>query len=574
MKLIVFYLDTSVSKILVEVEENGVRSVQLSSPHNFFYKDEIIAKIVDVDKAEDLPKYIDPGYTFYKAEQYFTFKTGDNIYYDELSKTYRASRYGFVILDKTKNLRLIVPLQIAKDKTKAFLIVFPTKTNKIPDYKEVDEVLVAEKIVASVDRKELEGKLSQINSNEKVVHKVKIAQSKAPINGRKEYFEPIIDIQKKAGKVLSDGRIDFREVDSIIQITVGQEVLQRFPEVKPEDGYSIYGEKLPAMTDDPKGYNCGKNLLPSKQNDLIYTSSIDGCLEVDKKVVSVVAIVMIKGDVDYSTGNVDFNGSVHIRGSVLPGFVVKARGDVIVEKNVDDAVIEANGGLSVGMGIAGKGNTKIRIGGSLKAKYILNANIEAEGSIIVEDSIINSMVFANDKISVTSPHGKILGGEAIARHEIFVNYAGTQSETPTIITVGRNLTVEREIMEIRKQMNVFKATTDDIMAKIKSSFGNTLFEDPKKFISILPPVKKKACLELLSELTKSNNELKRLAMLGMKTEEKLVLEQDPIIIVPEKTFRGVIINIKKRTRKIEEEIAHAKYYEDKEQKIIRFTNAG
>ncbi|HEY1405866.1 MAG TPA: FapA family protein, partial [Spirochaetota bacterium] len=573
MKLILFYCDTKVSKIFVETEENGVKSVSLSSPHNFFYRDEIVARIIDVEKPEDIAAKVDRGYTFYKAEQYFSIKFGDGLHYDEVSRTYRATRYGFVILDKTKSLRLIVPLQVTKDKTRAFLVVFPTKLQSIPGYKDIDEILTENKVIAPLDRKDIEQKLSEVNPLERTVHKIKIAQSKPPVNGRREYFVPLFDIEKKAGKVLSDGRIDFRQVGAIVQITKGQEVLQRFPEVKQMDGFNIYGEKVAAEMEESKGFQCGENLIPAPGNDLIYVSAIDGCLEIDKKTISVVAMVIIKGDVDFSTGNIDFNGSVQIRGAVLPGFSVKAHGDVIVGKNVDDAVIEATGSITVGMGIAGKGTTRIRAGGSLKAKYILNANIEVEGNIEAEDSIINSTIFANDKVIVTSQHGKILGGEVIARHQINVNYAGTQSETPTILTVGRNLTVERELQKIRKKMTFYKASTDEVMAKIKASFGATLFEDPKKFIAILPPVKKKACLELLAELSRNNNELKSLAMLGIRTEEKLVLDQDPVIVVPERTYLGVVINIKKRTRKIEEEIVNAKFYEDKDQKIIKFTQA-
>lgn len=573
MKLFIFYFDTKVSKIFIETEENGTKTVSLSSPNNFFYRDEIIARVIDVEKPEDVAGKVDRGYKYYKAEQFFSIKTGEGIHYDESTRTFRAERYGFVILDKTKTLRLVVPVQIPRDKTRAFLVVFPTKFQSIPSYKDIEDIITENKIVAPVDKRELEAKLAEIKPMDRTVHKIKIAQSKAPVKGRREYFVPLLDIEKKAGKMMSDGRIDFRQVDAIVQISKNQEVLQRFPEIKAEDGYDIYGEKVPSEMEESQGFLCGENLIPAPGNDLIYISTIDGCLEVDKKTVSVVAMVMIKGDVDFSTGNIDFNGSVNIRGSVLPGFSVKAHGDVIVGKNVDDAIIETTGSITVGMGIAGKGSTRIRAGGSLKAKYILNANIEVEGRIDVEDSIINSTIFANDRIAVTSVHGKILGGEVIARHQINVNYAGTQSETPTIITVGRNLTVERELHEIRKKMTFYKTSTDEVMAKIKASFGATLFEDPKKFISILPPVKKKACLELLGELTRNNNELKRLALLGIKTEEKLVLDQDPIIVVPEKTFPGVVINVKKRTRKIEEEIVHAKFYEDKDQKIIKFTQA-
>ena len=107
---------------------------------------------------------------------------------------------------------------------------------------------------------------------------------------------------------MSDGHIDFREVDSIVQITKGQEVLQRYPEIKPEDGYDIYGEKSLAEMEESKGFLCGTNLIPSKDDENIYISHIDGCLEIEKKTISVVAMAVIKGDVDYSTGNIDFNG--------------------------------------------------------------------------------------------------------------------------------------------------------------------------------------------------------------------------------------------------------------------------
>jgi uncharacterized protein len=573
MKLIMFYLDTRVSRIFVETEENGAKTVSLSSANNFFYRDEIMARVIDVDRPEDAPSKADHGYSFYKIEPYFSFKIGDNVYFDETSRTYRASKFGFGVLDKTKTLRLMSTIQLSKDKTRAFLIIFPTKTQRIPSYKDIDEMLQYEKIITSVSQGEIEKNLANIKPGEKMVTKLKIAQSKMPVIGRKEYFMPLFDIQKKSGKMLSDGRIDFREQDAIIQVSKGQEILQRFPEVKPEDGFDIYGQKIEGSSEEAKGYLCGKNIYPSPQNENTYISSIDGCLDIDKRNISVVPVVVVKGDVDFSTGNIDFNGSVQIKGSVLPGFAVKARGDIIVGNNVDDASLDATGDISVGMGIAGKGTTKIRATGNLKAKYILNSNVEVAGNVLVEDSIINSTVFSNDCIAVTSPHGKILGGEILARHEIKVNFAGTQSETPTTLTVGKNLAVERELQEIRKQMTQFKVVVDDIMAKIKASFGNNLFEDPKKFIAILPPVKKKACLELLAELTKNNNELKKLAMMGIKTEEKMVFDREPVVIVPEKTYRGVVINIKKRTRKIEQEIVNAKFFEDLQDKTIRFVQS-
>jgi uncharacterized protein (DUF342 family) len=478
-----------------------------------------------------------------------------------------------VIIDRANTLRLISPLQISKDKTSAFYIIFPTKLGKIPSYTDIDEVLTYNKIITPVDKKDIEAGLSAILSEEKKVTRLKVAQSKGPVNGRDEYYVPLIEITRKAGKELSDGRMDFKEVDSIIEVKKNTEVLRRFPEIKASDGYNVYGEKVAAEMLPAEGYQRGEGIVQSGRDESIFIAAVDGCLEIDKKKISVVPVAIIKGDVDYASGNIEFNGSVHVKGSVLPGFHVKAQGDVIIEKNVDDALIEAQGSVTIRMGISGKGTTKIIAGGTVRTKYILNSSVEAGGPIEVEDSIINSHVFSNDRVSVVSKHAKIMGGEVLARHVIEANTAGSDKETTTVLTVGRNLEVERELMEVRKKMNECKERIAEVTGRIQTSFGTALFENPKKFISVLPDIKKKQCIQLLSELTQANAEMKQLQVEGMKIEEKLVLDEEPVIIIKVKVFRGTVLNIRKRTRKVEEEITNAKFFEDQDEKVIRFCAA-
>ncbi len=71
-----------------------------------------------------------------------------------------------------------------------------------------------------------------------------------------------------------------------------------------------------------------------------------------------------------------------------------------------------------------------------------------------------------------------------------VNVAGVPKENITRLTVGESLFVERELIEIRREIDSIKLVVQEIMRKIKASFGEGLFEDPKKFLSILPPVKR------------------------------------------------------------------------------------
>lgn len=574
MKLLLIYFDQKARKIYTEsTNEIGEKVTVLSTEKNFVSKDEILVKTIDVEQPEDAKKYLDSGYTYYHILKFFSFKKGPGVYFDEHNKVYRASMYGFVVLDQTKTLRIIPPLQINKDKTKAYYIACPTKQNNLPDYAEINENLKINKIISGLNESKISEQLNKIDKNVHVVTKIEVAKAKPAINGRKEYFEPIISIDKKAGKVLADGSIDFKEIDSIIQVSKNDELLTRFPEVRPENGYDIYGNIIAAQMELPKGYNRGDNIVKSFNDENIYVSAIDGCLDINKKSISVKSVAVIGGDVDYESGNVDFNGSVHVKGAVLPGFHVKATGDIIIEKNVDDAHIEAQGNITVKMGIAGKGDSKVKAGGTIKTKYILNADVETEGSVVVDDSIINSKIFSNDYVSVVSQHGKIMGGEVIARNYIEVNVSGSHNETETILTVGRNLAIERELNQVRNEMAHYKENVKDVMAQIQQNFGSSLFEDPKQFIAKLPTVKKKQCIGLLSDLSKNNKELKQLAAKGVTIEQKLVFEKEPYINIKQKAYRGTSIHIKKLTRKVEQDIENAKFYEDLENKVIRFTSS-
>ena len=99
MKLALCYFDTAVSRMFVEkTDEKGEKTVVLSSPHNFVYRDEILAKIINVEDPVDAELQIDKGYSFHVVEKNPNLKAGEGVYYDQFSSTYKASGYGFVIL--------------------------------------------------------------------------------------------------------------------------------------------------------------------------------------------------------------------------------------------------------------------------------------------------------------------------------------------------------------------------------------------------------------------------------------------------------------------------------------------
>lgn len=575
MKLTVFYFDPAVTGMFIEKsDEAGNKYYALSSPHNFVYRDEIVARVIEVEDVADVAYAVDTGFNYYKTEKFKPFKAGDGVIFDSISGCYRANDFGFIVFDqRTSRLQLKTPLQVSKDKMKASYIIFPTKFLKIPTYKDIEQNLLAQKIVGIMDKGDIESQLHQIDPRNPKVHRILVARGREPLDGYEDYFVPLLQLGKKAGKLLDDGRIDFKEVGAVIEIQKGQEVLQKIPGIKPEDGFNIYGEKAASSIVQKEGYSPSANVIPSEGNPLIYISQIDGCLDIDGKMVSVLPIAVIKTDVNYESGNIDFNGSVQIMGSVLPGFTVNATGDIYIDKNVDDAVVTANGNITVKLGVVGKGDAKIIAGGNVKAKFVLNSTIEALGNIVIDDSIINCTIFSNDGIIVTGKPGKIIGGEITARHLIKVNIAGSQLQNATRLTAGKSLLVERELVQLRKQMEKYKTNVEETLKKIKNSFGEGVFENPKEFLNILPPVKKKNCLLLLKELSENNHQLKLLLDHRHEIEKKYKIEKEPIVSITDIVFPNVIISIKRSKLEIHKAMQNAKFYEDAETKRVVFSSA-
>lgn len=575
MRKVILYFDPSVKTILTQRKNKaGEVKTVLSSVHNFAAEGETVAAVVDVKGDEEISTYIDPAYTAYKVMDYFSFNAGQGIYFDDTEKVYKASYYGFIVLVE-KKIQILSPLVYAKDKLRAYFNVFPSRLGQYPPYLEVDELLRGENVIYIISKEDYEKQVSELDPALPRLVRVLVAEGRDPVNGYDDYYEPLINFEKKAGKILSDGRIDFKEVDSIIQVQKNQEILLHVLGRKQEDGYDVFGEKIPAIKEPPKGYRKGDNLVQSGFDDKVYLAGIDGCVKNEKNKISVLPVAMVNGDIDLDSGNIDFNGTVHITGSVKPGFRVKAASDIIIEKDVEDAQLIAGGNISVKLGVVGVGKESVKLiaGGEVKARFMQNAMVEAMKSVIVEDSIINCEIISYDSIIVNSPTGKIIGGKLTALNEVSASVIGTQNETTTSISVGRNYAVEKELTDKRSEIKIVKDKVDEVNNQLKMQFGDEIFKNPKEYIKILPPVKKKNCLLLLNDLSNANRDMKKLIEESKEIEARNKPDKEPFIKVSNKIFGGVVLNVKKSVKKIEKPIENVKFFEDPMEKAIRITTA-
>ena len=146
--------------------------------------------------------------------------------------------------------------------------------------------------------------------------------------------------------------------------------------------------------------------------------------------------VLSLGDIDFSTGNITFNGNVIIKGIVNNGFAVTANGDIDCSELIEGANLTAGGSIHVKRGVKGLGKSVIKAGKDVFAKYIERATVIAGGSVIVDEALIHSDTEAGDRIEATGAKGSIFGGHVAAGNLVKANFIGSEMAIKTIIEVG------------------------------------------------------------------------------------------------------------------------------------------
>ena len=246
--------------------------------------------------------------------------------------------------------------------------------------------------------------LAQIVLNQSREREWLVAEGQEPVHGihaRIEYVEQI----KKSPRTfafLPDGRVDFRELDNIINVEPGEVLARRIPPTPGKPGYNVLGEEIAPKPGRELNWPLGKGV---EVVDDHIVASIAGQVVLKHNKVHVLPVYDVAGDVDYSVGNIRFLGNVFIRGSVRPGFTVEADGDINILGWVDSANIACSGDLTVSGGIQGQGRGQVSVEGDIYTKFIENCTVTAKGNVVVGEDIMHSRVLAGGSIQVGGRKG-------------------------------------------------------------------------------------------------------------------------------------------------------------------------
>ncbi|MDF2570674.1 MAG: hypothetical protein K0R55_2278 [Sporomusa sp.] len=287
------------------------------------------------------------------------------------------------------------------------------------------------------------------------------ARGTPPCRGDDAYLKYYIDPDSQGRPVeLEDGRVDFKESNTFLCVEEGQLLVEKIPATAGIPGTDVFGLPLPPKPGKDVPMPVGKNVI--NVEDWRLYAGIHGHLAIflDKR-VNVMPIIVIDGDVDYSSGNIDFKGSVIVRGSVQPDFYVKAGGNVEVCGTISGGMVEANN-IIVRKGIQGMKRSVIKARERLVANFIESATVYADEDVIVNDVILTSSVYAGSRVIVEGGRGLIRGGRISAGELIRAKTIGNQSGVITEIDVAVNSLLKDELIKLRQDIKKAEVTYNEL----------------------------------------------------------------------------------------------------------------
>ncbi len=330
---------------------------------------------------------------------------------------------------------------VSSNKLAAWILVFPPVGEGKPADGELLERALKEKGVSFGTDEELLKKLPE--EGDCYFRLILAAKGQPAADGKDGYVEDFFSRAERRELAMDEsGRIDYTSLNIIQSAEEGQVICQAIPPGEGVPGRNVLNQELPAKAGKAAVLPKGRNTEISEDGSKLLASRA-GRVEFSGRSFNVKYSMDISGDVDYSTGNINFLGDVHISGDVRSGFSVRSVGDITVEGVVEASNVEAGGDLRVANGVLGDTETIIRSHHNIYAKFLENSIIHVRGNLYA-DSLVNCEVYCDGEVHICSGRGTIIGGEIRAAHSVNAKIIGSKSESPTAVFLGSHPFIDFE----------------------------------------------------------------------------------------------------------------------------------
>ncbi|MDD2713108.1 MAG: FapA family protein [Simplicispira sp.] len=329
----------------------------------------------------------------------------------------------------------IIEIMVAQDEMSADLHLTGAQGGKTATLGDILQELTKAGVAFGVD----DDALRQATEAHAGIH-LCIARGREPKNGQNSLFQTLVkDPPNRTPQVDENGLIDYRERGAIHTVQPDTPLMRRIPATLGVEGCSVRGRVLPAHSgrDIPfAAHLAGAQPNPNDPDVLLATVSGQPVQVASGMIVEPILKV---AEVNMASGNIHFDGTVHIKGDVLQDLLVKASGDIIVQGMVDGGKLEAGGNITIAGGIIS--HASVRAGGSVTARFAQGVQIHAGTVIELHDMALDCQLESLNQILIGTQkpgRGRLIGGTTSTMMLLKVPILGSPTSRVTRVALGAN----------------------------------------------------------------------------------------------------------------------------------------
>jgi uncharacterized protein (DUF342 family) len=242
--------------------------------------------------------------------------------------------------------------------------------------------------------------------------------------------------------------------------------------------------------------------------------------------------VTISGNVDPSTGDIESQGDVIVRGNVTDAHVVRSAAGVMISGSVDAAEVHAAADIVVGGGAVGKNKCRCIAGRDLTVRHVNGAALEAGRNITVQSNAAQARLICGGHLDVSA--GSLGGGHATAAGGVVCKSIGSSSGSATLVEAGIDESLRRLALERLPQLEAQIAQLE----KLRTAAA-PLVRNQKG----LTPQEKEKATELLYEIQELEESVHDSVAELRRRHEQVQEQAQPEITVSDTLHAGVTIRI-------------------------------
>lgn len=297
-----------------------------------------------------------------------------------------------------------------------------------------------------VDKQEITKMIANLNHNEKYL----VAAGKEAVDGKDGYYEYFFDTELgEEPEILEDGTADLTNMDSIVQVHVGDKIAVYHKATKGQDGYDVFGKVKPAKNGKEIPILKGEGFM-ILNDKVTYVAKWTGALTMPDGNIKIQKILVMP-EVRITDKKINYDGVVYVKGDVHSGSEIVASSDIIIGGHMESSEIKSGGNVVI------KGGATCPIRGSITAVGNVSAKF-FEGVTVVANEVsanffINCNITAKGFIRTYGRAGIIYGGTCHSTYGIEVASIGNKSGAKTVVNLGVDSALLSEYSVLKKKIS-------------------------------------------------------------------------------------------------------------------------